>query len=263
MIRANLGGSPIRVLFVEHDASLLAASHLFDFDTMVRYRVCPDNSVTFLSGSAIGTLDQGVITLLLEGLGFRFAYMPSPAPIVDTDLSAFRAAVPIHGTFNIQFSPFEIATKVVGFPLTKLAKPLAKRLAKFPRTQWAFEMIGAVDNTMAALEKAFVKQLSTSKVPEVLKQALFEAVVKAFEADFEFVKGLISNADFASLTPEEAVIWLVARIEGALSAEVELPVWTPVVIHDVTAANGFGFDNGWANPFLLITRARNEVVTGP
>jgi hypothetical protein len=51
------------------------------------------------------------------------------------------------------------------------------------------------------------------------------------------------------------------RFTDIILPPMPFPVWEAAVMHTITVSSAFGVDLGCHNPLLLITRARNVVVT--
>ena len=62
-------------------------------------------------------------------------------------------------------------------------------------------------------------------------------------------------------TPAGGIVGQVIQQLTPVFSPIPFEVWTPAVRHTLSATSGFGFDEGFNNPFLAISQSRNEVVT--
>jgi hypothetical protein len=98
-------------------------------------------------------------------------------------------------------------------------------------------------------------------VPSALAEALEDAVEEPIALVLTTWRQAIANHELASLTADQVSNVVTELFNFSVLDPVFFEVWEPAVIHTLTATSGSGFDEGWHNPFLAVSRVRNEVVT--
>jgi hypothetical protein len=254
-----------RVLFVEHDATAFPGFHLFDFDTLVRYNVCPDNSVNYLGSAATGVVDPGKTTAVLEQFGFDFRYDGSDEPVGDIDSDPLVARVPISGTFFVDFDWGGLAAQwLIGRALEPLKTSLPKRLENKTPAQRTGIVLTDIDLTIQQI-RARLSDLSTwlinHGVPESISQFMEEALTNPTTTLLQAWRDAVASADLTRLNPIDIAGLVIQELLNRLAPPMPYPVWEPAIMHTMTAFSGVGVDQGPHNPFLLIT-AHSEVKTG-
>jgi hypothetical protein len=253
------------VLFVDHDATIPGV-HLFDFDTLVRYRVCPGGTVDYLGSDATGLVDHGVaFGTALELAGFEFLYQPSNAPVGDIDPNPLVAKVPITGRFYVEFDwAGVVGSFAIGKTLELIGKPLVKLLKAQPPSRWKSIVLADVQRAIQGIEArlgAISGKLQDLGVPKIVADALAAALKAPVQLALAAWKQGIENEELTVLTADQVGNVVTTLFQADVLQPVPFDVWTPAVIHEITATSASGFDQGWHNPFLAVLRVRNVVVT--
>lgn len=274
-IRVNLRGRltipcDARVLYVDHEGSVPGVK-LFDFDTRVSYKVCPDGAVKITRATGFGTVRYGKTTLALNFLGFDFDYAPAGRP-VPIQVSRREAEVDIGGNFNVEVDFGDLISNVVSLGVGRLTAALERRLTEIIQNKVLkdreklplvlAEVTRVIEEITDGIDK-IDELLPRRGVPKVIADALENIVEEPLQAALRKWKREVPNL-LAKKSAKESVKVIVGELEDVLipSLKTSFPVWTPSIRHRIFADNAWGGDEGgWNNPFLAVKRLRNEVVT--
>jgi hypothetical protein len=253
-----------RIHFSDFDASIPGV-HLFAFDTLVRYEVCPDGTVTFLSGDGTQLTDFGWTTLGLEVLGFEL----TEGEIVvggDTDPSPSIINAGISGNFGVLFHWDTQLGQIVGGKIgEELGAQLVKKLEKAPRSRWTSILLTTVDQKISQMiERAdeIDEFLIDHGVPAAFAEALEDAIEEPLQAALHAWRFAVQRLNVDdSTSAQQLADKVVDLFLNIVTKPIPLELWTPDVHHHITSADAFGTDFGFHNPFLSITRTRDEVVS--
>ncbi|MGH2975438.1 MAG: hypothetical protein ACRDLL_11310 [Solirubrobacterales bacterium] len=249
--------------FVHHKWSARAAlvglpdPHLFDFNVSIPY--CYNGKTAKVNGpSAVGTVNYGFATGVLEVLGFETIYDPAKEVVYASDFGTAEMT----GEFGMTFAWMTLLDKVGIKKFLKdkaeayLAKELEQSIPKYGygnglRRHMALEMSKLKGQIMDTLEK----RLDKIK-PSPLRKWLEPKVLSKMEGFLDKWRKQ-GTALFSSRNLKKSVA---SKVVGTLFKIIDprstFPMWRPVVSASVTtsgAASVQGSDD-YKNPWLVTTQ---------
>ena len=157
-----------------------------------------------------------------------------------------------------------LAQKVGGELAGKLTEQLLKALPKKDIAKWPQIILADIDKTISAFRKNADRiddWLHGKGVPRALAEALEDAIEEPLKFALAAWREKVAKTNFGGKTVEEAVSGVIQTLTENVFKPLKGEVWLPSIHHRITATTAGGIDEGWRNPFLSVTRKRNEVVT--